>query len=208
MKSREFIDSMSLCLAADRVGMNSKARHLKEAGLLTTGARGVNAPDMTVTDAARLLLLELAGEPIVNSVEAAQYYISLLPKYEPSGFFKGMGLRADVPLEAAVAAFINISVNPKFQDYLKQHGPQTVGFKLSKFDRSVTFHFGEETLVYASELPSWEPEVRVPINEIHLWKNKQKHWGIQSDSRVTALELKLIAQIFELEDEAKEKGQA
>ena len=39
------------------------ARALREAGWLSSGARGVNAPDMGARDAARLSLALLTGEP-------------------------------------------------------------------------------------------------------------------------------------------------
>lgn len=39
------------------------ARALREAGLLTTGARGINAPEMSMRDVARLTLALMTGEP-------------------------------------------------------------------------------------------------------------------------------------------------
>ena len=53
------------------------ARALREADLLTSGARGVNAPDMSATDAARLSLALLTGEPPSTVVEELQFIRTL-----------------------------------------------------------------------------------------------------------------------------------
>ena len=53
------------------------ARALREAGWLTSGARGVNAPHMTATDAARLSLALLTGEPPGTVVEELEFIRTL-----------------------------------------------------------------------------------------------------------------------------------
>lgn len=64
------------------------ARLLKEAGLLTTGARGRNAPDMTPLDAARLTLAMLTTDSPAESVERVKRFGKI--KYSP-------GYRRPVP---------------------------------------------------------------------------------------------------------------
>ena len=49
-------------------------RNLKSAGLLTTGARGVNAPEMTVLDLTRMLIALCATDRPADAVEATNRY--------------------------------------------------------------------------------------------------------------------------------------
>lgn len=49
-------------------------RNLKSAGLLTTGARGVNAPEMTVLDLTRILIALCATDRPADAVEATNRY--------------------------------------------------------------------------------------------------------------------------------------
>ena len=58
------------------------SRRLKEAGLLSTGARGVNAPEMTPLDAARLLLAVLTTPSPAQCVERVQRFGQI--KYSPN----------------------------------------------------------------------------------------------------------------------------
>jgi len=57
------------------------ARLLKEAGLMTTGARGRNAPDMTPMDAARITISLLASEKPTEAVEMCQRFRQLTHNY-------------------------------------------------------------------------------------------------------------------------------
>lgn len=56
-------------------------RTLREGGLLTTGARGVNAPDMTPLDAARMTIALLACDGPSQAVERVQRFGQL--RYSP-----------------------------------------------------------------------------------------------------------------------------
>lgn len=58
------------------------ARRLKEAGMLTTGARGRNAPEMTPMDAARVTIAILTSDGPVHCVERVQRFGQI--KYSPS----------------------------------------------------------------------------------------------------------------------------
>jgi hypothetical protein len=58
--------------------VTAHARMLREAGLLTTGARGVNAPEMTPLDAARLLLSVMVTERPSRAVDAVRDFGSLV----------------------------------------------------------------------------------------------------------------------------------
>ncbi|WP_157982053.1 hypothetical protein [Oceanicella sp. SM1341] len=57
--------------------MKTVARFLKEAGLLTTGARGVNAPDMTARDAGRMTIALLGSDRPGRAVETVSAFGAL-----------------------------------------------------------------------------------------------------------------------------------
>lgn len=58
------------------------ARRLKEAGLLTTGARGRNAPEMTPMDAARVTLAILTTDSPLHCIERVRRFGQI--KYSPN----------------------------------------------------------------------------------------------------------------------------
>lgn len=62
VKSGGFIIGMSAALNLPVPTVAGAFRVLRESGLMTTGARGVNAPDMTDLDAARMLIAMLVTE--------------------------------------------------------------------------------------------------------------------------------------------------
>lgn len=72
------------------------ARNLREAGWLTTGARGVNAPEMTPTDAARLTVALLSGEPPGTVVAEFEF----LRQLQAKDAMPALGLTADCSLAA------------------------------------------------------------------------------------------------------------
>lgn len=77
MKSAQFIKTVAKAYRVNEKSLVHSARLLKEAGLLTTGPRGVNAPDMTPLDAARLTIALLATDKPTKVVEAVQKFGNL-----------------------------------------------------------------------------------------------------------------------------------
>lgn len=71
-------------------------RELREAGMLTTGARGVNAPQMTPLDAARVLLVLLVSERPADAAKAARDFGQLR---RLNGFANGRPTYGDFRLE-------------------------------------------------------------------------------------------------------------
>lgn len=63
MKHGPFIILLAETLGLDVASVRQVARVIREAGFLTSGARGVNAPDMTLVDAARMVIALMTGEP-------------------------------------------------------------------------------------------------------------------------------------------------
>lgn len=82
------------------------ARSLREAGLLTTGARGVNAPAMEIRDVARLTLALLTGQPPSKVVEEYLIVASLQTKdiYPEDGFISKYAVREQHDLEDVVTS--------------------------------------------------------------------------------------------------------
>ena len=62
MKAKHVIRVMMQVFQAEEQSVKVAMRDLRKAGLLTTGARGVNAPDMTTHDLARVALAFIAHE--------------------------------------------------------------------------------------------------------------------------------------------------
>jgi hypothetical protein len=99
-----FITLLSETYGLPESSVAAVARVMREAGWLTTGARGVNAPEMTYVDAARLTLALLSGEPPSKVVEEFEFLRSLEAKAPPpaSGFTTGSGLDKAHCLEDAL----------------------------------------------------------------------------------------------------------
>jgi hypothetical protein len=89
-----FISLLSETYGLHEPTVAAVARVMREAGWLTTGARGVYAPEMTHVDAARLTLALLSGEPPGKVVEEFEFLRGLEPKTPPpaTGFTAGSGL--------------------------------------------------------------------------------------------------------------------
>jgi len=62
VKSSAFISGVTSVLHLPEATVSGAFRGLRESGLMTSGARGVNAPDMTDLDAARMLIAMLVNE--------------------------------------------------------------------------------------------------------------------------------------------------
>jgi hypothetical protein len=69
MKGAMFINAVAKAYRVNEKTVTVYARNLKEAGLMTTGARGVNAPDMTPRDAAIITIALLATDMPARAVE-------------------------------------------------------------------------------------------------------------------------------------------
>lgn len=91
------------------------ARALREAGWLTSGARGVNAPDMSARDAARLSLALLTGEPPSKVISVFEVLRTLQTEdeYPIAGLLDRETLPHDHTLEDAITALFEASSNPE-----------------------------------------------------------------------------------------------
>ena len=81
-------------------------RNLKEAGLLTSGARGVNAPDMTVLDLTRMIIALCATDRPSEAVEMVENYLMAQCNGPSSGSFVVGERQIDVPEGTTVEEFL------------------------------------------------------------------------------------------------------
>lgn len=81
MKSSAFIKIVSEAYQVEEKTVTLYARLMKEAGLLTTGARGVNAPHMHPRDAVRLTIALLATGTAAHAVKLYQRFAKMT--YQP-----------------------------------------------------------------------------------------------------------------------------
>lgn len=79
MKQGPFISLMSESLGVEEKTIKVVVRNLREAGLFTTGARGVNAPDMTALDAVRVVIAVVASPSPSRAVRDVRYFGALKP---------------------------------------------------------------------------------------------------------------------------------
>ncbi len=94
MRMGPFISLLSETYGLHEPTVAAVARVMRESGWLTTGARGVNAPEMTCVDAARLTLALLSGETPGNVVEEFEFLRGLEASPPPpaKGVTAGSGL--------------------------------------------------------------------------------------------------------------------
>lgn len=74
MQSRAFIYVISQAYRVEIATIEVYARAMKEAGLLASGARGVNAPHMTPADAARMTIALLATDSPARAPEMVRRF--------------------------------------------------------------------------------------------------------------------------------------
>lgn len=74
MKSGPFIKAIANAYGVEEGTVYVISRLLKEAGLMTTGARGVNAPEMTPLDAARITIALLATDRPARAPEVVRAF--------------------------------------------------------------------------------------------------------------------------------------
>lgn len=86
MTPGQLIQAIATATGKPEATVRVYARTLREEGMLTTGARGVNAPDMQPEDAAKLLLALLVIDKPSKSREAVRDFGGLIcNRFDPSG---------------------------------------------------------------------------------------------------------------------------
>lgn len=121
MKQGNLIQIMSKALLTEEAKIGVTMRNLREKELLTTGARGVNAPDMTYMDAARTLVAHIVeGNPGRRAPQhvrqfGALHWANPAAEHHPEPLSFGQVL-PDVSIETfedALAALIQLFVEAR-----------------------------------------------------------------------------------------------
>lgn len=107
---------MSESLGAEEKTIKLIVRNLREAGLFTTGARGVNAPDIAPLDAARVIIAFLGSSSPSKAVKDVNYFGQLKPDVrEPyADFTVGLGVSRDCNLEEALVRLMQNEVGYEY----------------------------------------------------------------------------------------------
>jgi hypothetical protein len=162
MKSASFISAMAHVFNVPHKTMVTYDRFLKEGGLLTTGARGVNAPHMTPLDAARVTIALLSTETPGQAVERVKRFGTLpySPDFEQVWpWYENIGKAAfDRTFEGntleEVLAFLFGRVEALgVQDAAKWFHANNFSLRINDFD-------------VLAELVSWKLEDGKPVGEI------------------------------------------
>jgi len=101
MKQAQFISLVSEILGIESKTIKVIVRNLREAGLFTTGARGVNAPDITALDAARVVIAAVASSSPGKAVKDVRCFGPMKPDVREDwmNFTANLGLSPEKTLE-------------------------------------------------------------------------------------------------------------
>lgn len=143
MQKGPFIKFIADALAEDEKTVAIYVRELLNAGLLTTGARGVNAPHMLPLDAARVILALLATDRPSQAVDAVKRY----------GAMRANADQASGDMAALLAD------NPTFEQVLVRilayepgEGPETPDIEVRRWDKSVAVTSGGSKVIFRDTL--------------------------------------------------------
>lgn len=143
MQKGPFIKFIADALAEDEKTVAIYVRELLNAGLLTTGARGVNAPHMLPLDAARVVTALLATDRPSQAVEMVKRYGVMQAKLD--GLSDDLaGLLADNPTLEQVLVRI-IAAEPG-------EVPTTPEIEVRRWDKSVVIEAGGSKAVFRDTL--------------------------------------------------------
>ncbi|WP_334061365.1 hypothetical protein [Limimaricola cinnabarinus] len=138
------------------------ARLLKEAGLMTTGARGRNAPEMTPLDAARMTIALLTTDGPSQCVERVQRFGSI--KFSPRFSKMIRGYETMSPDQ-----FSNLFAGETLEEVLAQIFalPAALGIRGSyEWLNQNTFHLRVFDFDVLAELFQWKMDGRVIAGEL------------------------------------------
>lgn len=171
MKSAAFNKMIADELTTPEPSVILYARHLKEAGLMTTGARGRNAPEMTPLDAARITIAILTTDSPLQCVERVRRFGRI--KYSP-GFRKNYrGYETIQP-----DRFARLFEGETLEEVLAyMFGlPASVGIdRSSKWFTENVFHLRVSDFDILAELYQWKMEGEEIVGEAVVPFRGQRH---------------------------------
>lgn len=142
MRAGPFIDTIAGAYRVEQATVKVLFRALRDARLLTTGARGVNAPHMTPLDAARMTIALLATDSPSRAVERVQRFGAMV--YQPA---ESTATAADHPclagdgvtLEAALARLLTFGPGADDADGMLRGSPYVEVLENAK-KATIQFH--------------------------------------------------------------------
>ena len=163
MTSGEFVKLIARATGTDEATTASYFRVAREAGLITTGARGVNAPAMTWRDAARMLIALATVEKPSQAANAIEDFGKLQCLGEQRGQdrhlarFRLKDLPAAHPLEDGIAGVLQL-----FAQKVLPAGCE-IKFRLTQLNAEIRLQGATYSYVDTELLQS--NRIRVPKNE-------------------------------------------
>ena len=167
MKSGSFIKLIASTYGLPEKSVFVVARALRENDkrYLTTGARGINAPDMTLVDAARLTLALLTGEAPSKVVEEYEFMRTLhtAAKYSHAGLLGSCNLADDHSLEDVIIALFQVTADPEITSKSSWTSPGPVSvpcfsIAVDRSRRTAEVRLPDQVAVYLEPLEPAEVE--------------------------------------------------
>ncbi|WPZ21626.1 hypothetical protein T7987_15900 [Sulfitobacter faviae] len=114
MKHKAFTEIVAHSCRVPQKTVALFARNLKEAGLLTSGARGVNAPEMTVLDLTRMTIALCATDRPSEATDLTERYCAAECSESTTIEVEGteIGLSVDDTLESVLSSILSLHTIP------------------------------------------------------------------------------------------------
>ena len=210
MKGAAFNHMIAQSLGKPEKTVSVVARHLKEAKLLTTGARGVNAPDMKPMDAARMVIALLTTDNLLQSVERVRLFGQI--KYSPNFKKSYRGYETMKPEH-----FAELFQGETLEEVLAYlFGlPATVGLEEScKWFNQHVFHLRVSEFDVLAELSQWIMEGSEIVGELVVPFKGETHpdgvrvikGGIRTERSIIGLKFIEIGIALMVNDQGELKG--
>ncbi|WP_234050738.1 MULTISPECIES: hypothetical protein [unclassified Xanthobacter] len=198
-------------------------RVLRESGLITSGARGVNAPKMTTLDAARVLLAMIITDKPSRAAEAVSDFGSLRSsqftphqsgKWENFNFRKARKLPEDHTFEQAICTLIDIYAFDNSKSYFQSACPKIhpafsynplceITVRLFNIDAKINIpggvYYYHDPLIITNRDPLSAEELTA-LTEAHLHKSDKYKSLIRVEKKVMADVVDAIALAFREDD--------
>lgn len=162
MKAAEFNETMARTFDVPLKTIGTYTRFLKEAGLLTTGARGVNAPHMTPMDAAHVTIALLSCDAPGQAVERVKRFGSI--PYSPT-FDKDWPWYENIGQEGFDATFQGETLEGVLAYLFGRVSALGIARAATWFE-SHNFHLRINDFNVLAELVSWKLKDGKPVGEI------------------------------------------
>lgn len=205
MKSGPFINLVADALGVERGTTRLVARTLREAGWLTSGPRGVNAPDMQAQDASRLIIAMLTGASPSQALRSFETFRALIlsTKERRAELEERLSTDRVDTLDECVSRFIGLMADDHNSAGVRGAGSNIVNFELTvnETSRIATMCIGGRRFGFSDfTLPSNEKHDIGPSGPTPSYSSgpslktaQRTTTGIQTTRSLTFTEIDLIA---------------